>query len=178
MGCDLLFQGTFGPLNTRFQSFQPILHAGFAGFTRWMVDLTRSAGGRHLLKFTLLTPFLHTFSSLSYSWAPTPVHWCTIWGSYYWNFRLEFVMCYTSQHTSMIAISSLDSFCSRVYMYVYGMSSKGIIRNLGLFFEMGLIDLYPFHTTSHANVTVLLFRYLKSDLITLMQKRLYQPNMF
>ena len=71
MGCDLLFQGTFGPLNTRFQSFQPILHAGFAGFTRWMVDLTRSAGGRHLLKFTLLTPFLHTFSSLSLSLAPT-----------------------------------------------------------------------------------------------------------
>ena len=48
--------------------------------------------------------YIH-FSSLSYSWAPNPVHWCTIWGSYYWNFRL---MCYTSQHTSMIAISSLD----------------------------------------------------------------------
>ena len=34
----------------------------------------------YLLKFTLLT----------HSWAPTPVHWCTIWG--YWNFRFEFVM--------------------------------------------------------------------------------------
>ena len=41
------------------------------------------------------------------------------------------------------------------------MSSTGIIRNLedfGLFFEMGLVDLVA--STSHANVTVLLFRYL------------------
>ena len=46
------------------------------------------------------------FSFLSYSWAPNPVHWYTIWN--YWNFRFEFVMRYTSQHMSMIAISSLD----------------------------------------------------------------------
>ena len=29
--------------------------------------------------------FCIRFSSLSYSWVPTPVHWCTSWG--YWNFR-------------------------------------------------------------------------------------------
>ena len=38
MGCDLLFQGHFLPLNIRFRSVQPILHAGFSS---WMVDLTR-----------------------------------------------------------------------------------------------------------------------------------------
>ena len=54
----------------------------------------------------------------------------------------------------MIAIPSLDSFCSR-----------GLHVRLRNELDGGLIDLYPVHTnlfnytTSHANVTVLLFRH-------------------
>ena len=56
----------------------------------------------YLLKFTLLTPFLHTFSSLSY----------TIWG--YWNFRLEFVMPYISQHTRDVPNLSYGYDCDLI----------------------------------------------------------------
>ena len=72
------------------------------------------------------------------------------------------------------------SFCFRVYMYVYGMrysitkymSSTGIIRNFGRIRAVLWNVLVA--STSHANVTVLLFRL--SDLITFKQKPLYQPN--
>ena len=37
---------------------------------------------------------------------PTPVHWCTLWG--HWNFRLEFVMSQTSQHTRDLPNLSCD----------------------------------------------------------------------
>ena len=84
------------------------------------VRLARALKSTRLTLASILGPFwvcllsysphfcIH-FSSLSYSWAPTPVHWCTIWGSYYWTFRLEFVMRYTSQHTSMIGTPNLIS---------------------------------------------------------------------
>ena len=90
--------------------------------------------------YSLYSPhFCIHFSSLSYSWAPNPVHWCTIGG--YWNFRLESVMRYTSQQTaSMIAISSLDFLllsCLNVRLrnallnITKYMSSTGTIRNFG-----------------------------------------------
>ena len=66
----------------------------------------------YLLKFTLLTPFVHTFSSLSYSLAPTPVYWYTIWG--YWNFRLEFVMPCTPQHTRDVPNLSYEYDCDLI----------------------------------------------------------------
>ena len=125
--------------------FSSIAYAGHYYTTRLALASILGPFLVYLLKFTPLTPFLHTFSSLSYSLAPTPVHWYTIWG--YWNFRLEFVMPCAPQHTRDVPNLSYEYDCDlitgffllsclhvrlrNVLYEVQYMSSTGIIWNFG-----------------------------------------------